>query len=83
MGELASKREWFAVKNLLRRQVVGKAELTKDKYEGKTAVQWAEFHGEVDMAQELAFYVSRATSRLFLFLCFLEFLRLLSTARGD
>ena len=54
---MACRKQWFAVKNLLRRQVVPFHEF-KELYGSKTAAEWAEHYGESLIAKELRFYVS-------------------------
>jgi hypothetical protein len=58
LAELACKNAHWAVKNLIRRQVVDSAEYAEE-FHGKTASGWASYHGNTVLAQELKYYVSR------------------------
>jgi hypothetical protein len=58
IAELASERDWAPLLNLCRRRAFLAAELT-DEHQGKTAFQWALHHGEIHIAEELAYFSVR------------------------
>ncbi len=64
MAELACKKSWWAVKNLIRRQVIGLGEYA-EKFCGKTAEEWARYYKEELIAQEIDYYVSASLILLF------------------
>jgi hypothetical protein len=64
LAELACKRAFWAVQNLIRRQVVGSAEYV-EQFSGKTAAGWARNYGRTMLAQELEYYVRQRSPVLF------------------
>jgi hypothetical protein len=55
---MACQRDWYAVLNLARRQVLSESELVRGVFGEKTAREWALHYKLFDIADELAFYVS-------------------------
>jgi hypothetical protein len=53
---MASKKQWIPVRNLAIRRAIPPAEAAA-QHEGRTAVQWAIFHGELGLAKELIYLV--------------------------
>jgi hypothetical protein len=58
---MACREQWFAVRNLVRRQVIAASEF-EEPFAGKTAALWAEHYKNVAMAKELKYYVSNLLS---------------------
>jgi hypothetical protein len=58
IAKLAYKKDWAPLQNLCRRYKV-KEEEVNEKYNGKTAFQWALHHGELGLARELAYLLVR------------------------
>jgi hypothetical protein len=58
IAELCCRKQWFAVRNLVRRQLVPKSEFLRT-FGDKTAVEWAAYYKEEAMANELEYYVRR------------------------
>ena len=48
---------WWAVRNLIRRQAAGPKEF-RHEIHGKTAAEWARYHGVGRLADEIDYYVS-------------------------
>jgi hypothetical protein len=61
LPELACRRMWWAVKNLIRRRAAVKFEFV-EKFGEKTAQEWAEHYGQKSIADEINFYVSCSNS---------------------
>jgi hypothetical protein len=57
IAKLVCERHWFAVKNLIRRQVVRRSEYG-EKFGGKTAAEWATYYGLELLAKEIRYFVS-------------------------
>ncbi len=66
IAEMACREQWFAVRNLIRRQVIASSEFA-DPFAGKTAALWAEHYQNVAMAKELKYYVSTHPSSFALY----------------
>jgi hypothetical protein len=59
LAEMASNQLWFVVKNLVRRRLISDAEAL-ERYNGRNALEWAKFHGEKGMEEELQYYLVSA-----------------------
>ena len=59
IAELACRKKWFAVKNLIRRQVVPASEFSSVTFGGKTAAGWAAYYMKNELLEELWYYVSK------------------------
>ena len=57
LGELAKKKMWWAVQNLIRRGQAKEWEFC-ERVEGKTAAAWAEHEGCLYLLNEIRYYVS-------------------------
>jgi hypothetical protein len=55
---MAEKKQWWAVKNLVRRRVITKNEAV-EKCNGRNVLEWALHHGEMEIADELEYYLVR------------------------
>jgi hypothetical protein len=51
-------KDWAPLQNLCRLYKVKEAEVD-EKYEGRTAMEWALYHGELGLAGELAYLLVR------------------------
>jgi hypothetical protein len=60
IAKLACEKDWTPLQNLCRRYKV-KVEEVNEKYEGKTALEWALYHGELGLSRELAYLLVRRT----------------------
>ena len=55
IAQLASEKEFWAVKNLCRRKKVTKNEALK-MYSGKNVIEWVEHYKQFNLKQELCYY---------------------------
>jgi hypothetical protein len=62
IAELACKMDWAPLQNLCRRRVVKEKE-ANEKYQNKTAVEWAKHYGEHGLAKELEYLLVRYACR--------------------
>ena len=77
LSEMAEKKQWWAVKNLVRRRVITDGEAV-EKCNGRNALEWAVHHDEKEMAEELKYYfvshfIKSTFGWLFLLIHFLKF----------
>jgi hypothetical protein len=55
VAEMASKQQWFAVKNLSRRHLIADEEAL-ERFNGRNVLEWAKFFGQKAMEEELEYY---------------------------
>jgi hypothetical protein len=58
VARLTAERRFWAVRNLVRRRVIDDEEAL-GTHQGKTAIDWAEFHDEFRLEKELRYFFVR------------------------